>query len=696
MKKSFLLFLLMCYSVMAQTTKTKVACVGDSVTFGMLLENREQTCYPAQLQKMLGDTYEVGNFGKNGATLLSKGHRPYIEQEEYKNAIAFAGDLVIIHLGLNDTDPRNWPNHKEHFFQNYLDLIGDFRKANPNAKIWICRMTPITHKHARFPSGTRDWYWQIQQEIEKIASYANVGLIDLQEVLYHRPDLLPDALHPSAEGAHLIAKRVFGALTGNFGGFSLPEIYSDNMVLQRNKTIDLQGVANANDEVSVKLLQTTQHGKAVQTIQEKSVKTDASGKWVLALKPVSAGEGFELSFSVNGKVVKRLKNVAFGEVFLCSGQSNMAFPLHNEAEFNKEKEYSLKNVRIFDMKPRREVVATEWDLPVLDSINRLNYYKSTNWKEMSSANAKKFSAVAYHFANKLSEELKVPVGLIHNAIGGSNLESWVDRKTLEHEFHEILKDWKKNDFIQDWVRERGSQNIKKSTHTEQRHPFEPAYLYEAGILPLKNYNIAGVLWYQGESNAHNIETFERLFPLFVGSWRKYFNNEKLPFYVVQLSAINRPSWGWFRDAQRKLSEKIPQVFMAVSSDRGHQTDVHPTRKREVGERLAFQALHHQFGKKKIVPSGPMFKKVSFEKGTAFVEFDFAQGMKGENNQPIKGFEIAETDGLFFPAQVEVKGKKLRVWSEKVANPKYIRYSFAPFNDANLVNEANLPASTFRN
>lgn len=694
--KRILIITMMLFSVLTQAQKKKkikVACVGDSVTYGYLLENREQTSYPSQLQVMLGDTYEVGNFGKSGATLLSKGHRPYVEQEEYKKAIEFAGDLVVIHLGLNDTDPRNWPNHKEHFFKNYLDLIDSFKKANPQAKIWICRMTPITYKHKRFVSGTRDWYGEIQKEIERVAKYANVGLINLQEALYNRPDLLPDALHPNTEGATLIAKKVFGALTGNYGGVKIPEIYTDNMVLQRNKPIEFQGTANANDVISVTIQK--KEGKKVVPLQQVTTSTQANGKWNVSLNQLPVGTDYEIIFSVNKKKIKHLKNVAVGEVFLCSGQSNMAWTLKNSAEFNKENDYTLKNIRVFDMKPRREVLAQEWDLPVLDTINKLGYYKPTNWKELSSQTAKDFSAVAYYFGKTLSDSLNVPIGLIHNAIGGSNLESWVDRKSLEYEFPEIMQDWKKNDFIQDWVRERATQNVKKSELADQRHPFEPAYLFESGILSLNNYTINGVIWYQGESNAHNIETFERLFPLFVNSWRSHFNNENLPLYFVQLSSMNRPSWGWFRDSQRKLSEKLPNVYMAVSSDKGHKTDVHPRNKREIGERLAYLTLYHQFQKKAFLPSGPLFKSVIFEGDTAVVSFDYAEGLQGKNGEPIVGFEVASEEGLYFPAQAEVLGDKVKVYSEKVKQPKFIRYAFAPFTQANLVNKANLPASTFK-
>jgi sialate O-acetylesterase len=179
----------------------RVACIGNSVTYGYGHQNPAVTSYPTRLGEMLGDGYEVRNFGHSGATLLNHGHRPYTQQQAYRNAVAFAPDKAIIHLGLNDTDPRNWPNYRDEFIPDYLALIDTLRKANPEVEVWVCRMTPIFHGHRRFKSGTRDWHAQIQTAIEEVAHLANVHLIDLHEPLYHRPDLFADALHPNAEGA---------------------------------------------------------------------------------------------------------------------------------------------------------------------------------------------------------------------------------------------------------------------------------------------------------------------------------------------------------------------------------------------------------------------------------------------------------------------------------------------------------------
>lgn len=159
----------------------------------------------------------------------------------------------------------------------------------------------------------------------------------------------------------------------------------------------------------------------------------------------------------------------------------------------------------------------------------------------------------------LQDSLNVPVGLICNAVGGSPTEAWIDRSTLEYQFPSILKNWTQNDFIQEWVRGRALTNMQKRTDNLQRHPYEPCYLYEAGIRTLEQYPIKGVIWYQGESNAHNMDAHKKLFRLLVESWRRNWQSPELPFYFVQLSSLNRPSWPWFRDSQRQLMLQIPHT-----------------------------------------------------------------------------------------------------------------------------------------
>lgn len=676
----------------------KVACVGNSVTFGYGLENPEKESYPVQLQQLLGENYLVKNFGKSGATLLRKGHRPYNEQEEYRNAIDFAGDIVVIHLGLNDTDPRDWPNYGDDFIKDYFTLIQDFREVNPNCKVFVCRMTPIGHNHWRFKSGTRDWYWKIQHCIEAVAEQADCQLIDLQEILYHRPDLFPDALHPTKEGAGIIARQVYQAITGDFGGLRMPDFYSDNMVLQRDIPLTISGKANAGDQISV-LLRKPEKRKAKE-IQTQQTMAGKDGRWSVTLNPMVAGTNYTLtirSASANSSNTEiTYKNIAFGEVWLCSGQSNMVFRVDQsiEDEQNEIKNYLATNpdIRLFNEKCNWLTNDYEWPETALDSVNRLMHFAPAKWEMCNGQNTTEFSAVAFQFGKMLSDSLNVPIGLILNAVGGSPTESWIDRKTLEFEFPDMFYNWKDSDFIQQWVRDRAKKNIAKSANKLQRHPYEPCYLFESGILPLQGCVIKGVIWYQGESNAHNIETHEKLFPLLVQSWRNCFG-EHLPFYFVQLSSHDRPSWPAFRNSQRLLMSKLENTGMAVCSDFGDRYDVHPRHKKVVGQRLARWALHDLYGFD-VVPSGPLFNSIETKDNAIFVSFDYAEGLHASDGKALRTFEIAEQEGQFVPANAEVVGNQVKVWNDSIQNPRFVRYGWQPTTDANLVNGDGLPASTF--
>lgn len=684
----FVCLLLLALSPLTARERIKVACVGNSVTFGYGLKNREVESYPSRLQALLGDEYEVRNFGHSGATLMRRAYRPYTEQQAYRDAIDFAADWVVIHLGLNDTDPRAWPNYRDEFVTDYLSLIEDFRRANPDCKIWICRMTPISHRHHRFKSGTRDWYWMEQERIELVSKVAGTGLIDLQKPLYSRPDLLPDALHPNAEGACVMAHTVFSALTGDFGGLRMPEIYSDGMVLQRGRPLEIKGTADSGEKVTVRLAG-----------QKKSAVAGPDGSWSVSLEPLAAATGLTLNVSTP-KHQLRYNDVAVGEVWLCSGQSNMAFmtrsmvpPERSEALETAERQ--TKNVRLFNMRARWYTDNVTWDKEVYDSLNRLQYFHPTVWEHSSKASADSFSAVGLTFGQMLADSLEVPVGLILNAVGGAATESWIDRKTLEFEFPDILYDWLRNDFIQGWVRERAAFNIKDAENPLQRHPYEPCYLFEAGIEPLERFPVRGVIWYQGESNAHNIEAHERLFPLLVQSWRSNWNDPDMPFLFVQLSSLDRPSWTWFRDSQRRLAESVPSCAMAVSSDRGDSLDVHPRRKLDVGRRLAAQALYNVYGDKNVVPSGPMARYASIDGGQVVLAFDWADGLRSSDGQELRTFELAGEDERFHPAKASVDGSRVRLDCPAVPSPKWVRYGWQPFTRANLANRALLPASTFR-
>ena len=751
MKRLLIFALLLLPLSLLAKEKLRVACVGNSVTYGYGLRDREHTAYPVVLQQLLGSLYDVQNFGHSGATLLRHGHRPYTQLPEFRQALDFKADLVVIHLGLNDTDPRNWPNYGDEFIGDYRALIDSFRVANPKARIWICLMTPIFHRHPRFQSGTRDWHEAIQQTIRRIAATADVGLIDLHTPLYSHPDLFPDALHPNAEGAAILARTVYSALTGDYGGLQPSPMYGNNMVLQRGDSIELHGTANAGDVVSVTF-----------NDQQRSATTSADGRWCVAFPSVAAGGPYRLTFeslpqplrkegSRKWKRVKSSKSqkrpsstntitfdsVYVGEVWLCSGQSNMEMKtLPPAPPYMEGSDYSSGNhpqsTKLSTPLPGREGQGgesaggglfllplstlyptdnVEWSAAVCDLVNHLRLLRKPHWQAATPETIKDFSAIAYHMGRMLADSLQVPVGIICNAVGGTTTESWIDRHTLEQKLPNILTDWYFGDYGQPWARGRALKNIAQAVNVEkdgkaqpdlnrtrrQRHPYEPCYMFEAGIQPLDHYNIKGVAWYQGESNAHNIELHERLFRLLRDSWRQYFRNRYLSFHYVQLSGLNRPSWPAFRDSQRRLANSNLSQ-MVVSHDCGDSLDVHYRLKQPVGERLARTALLNTYGHKQAGESPRVLGADRYQGGVRVAFHGIHDGNKGlhaSTGDHIIGFEVAGPDGIFHPAEARVDGLFVLLSCPEVAEPAEVRYAWQPFTRANLVNSFGLPASTFK-
>lgn len=684
----FIIFILLTpFLTEAQEAKTKIACIGNSVTYGLTLSDPGTESYPALLQKKMGNSYDVKNFGHSGATLLKKGHNPFYKTKEFADAIRFKADIAVIDLGLNDTDPRDWPNFRDEFMPDYNWLIDTLRSTNPKMKIFVCTMTPIFTGHPRFMSSTFTWYWMIQKLIPRIAENNHAWLIDLYEAFHDRPDLITDhpTLHPNKAGAAKLSEVVYQHITGDFGGLRLTDIFTDNMVLQRERPIVIWGTANTGTKVSV-----------VFKGQEKSVSTGSDGKWKVSFPELSASAIPE-QITVESDTRKiELHNILVGDVWLASGQSNMFFPLSaatggKEAAANANPGQSL---RLFKYVPYAETDAVAWDSVVLEKANTLDFFHG-QWKLNEPSATGEFSAVAYWFGKKIQQEENIPIGIIELAVGGSPQISWLSRLTLEADplFEPALNDWRHSDYIMQWCRQRADLNLKNTDFKYQRHPYDPAFNFEAGVAKIINFSVKGVIWYQGESDAENAELFGKLFPVFVRDWRQQWGYD-FPFYYVQLSSINRPSWPYFRDMQRQMLAKVPNSGMVVTSDLGDPDNVHYADKQPVGIRLADMALNHSYGRKDVVPNGPMAERVYEKNNHIEIEFSNGTGMRASDGKPLRGFKILDPDGNIFPVAAIIKNEKVVI--DLTGNRKAVKvmYGWEPFTRANLVNRAGLPAGTF--
>lgn len=472
-------------------------------------------------------------------------------------------------------------------------------------------------------------------------------------------------------------------ITGNFGGLKLAPVFRNQMVFQQKSVIRIWGKANSGNEVS---------GTFDKQV-EKCV-TSESGDWALTFDPVSSGGPYTLKVSA-GKQTILLNDILVGELWICAGQSNMEFPRKDAANASVDISKSTNtNIRLYNLKGIVRPDDTKWDSLSLDKINKLEFLEG-KWKYCDLENAGDFSAIGYYFGKMLYENLNVPVGIIQVTVGGAPIEAFIDRKTLEFDPYlvDVLNKWKQNDLIMDWCRERAALNISLSKNEFQRHPFEPAYIYEAGIQDLAGLPLSGVIWYQGESNVHNAEHYRRAFPALVESWRKTFNHPEMPFYFAQLSSLNRPSWPYFRDVQRQLSLSVPHSGMVVTSDLGDSLNVHPKRKREVGERFAKLALAKVYGQK-LIGSGPEILGFRQTGEQIIIQFKPASKLKTSDGMTLRELEIAGPNGVFMPAKASIEGNEIVIQTQ-IKEIQKIRYGWNPFSSGNLVNEAGLPASTFK-
>lgn len=464
-------------------------------------------------------------------------------------------------------------------------------------------------------------------------------------------------------------------------------IFSNQMVLQRDYKIPVWGTAIPNTEVHV-------------IFKETSVSTmsDANGNWKLYFEKQDAGGSFQMIIASKDETIQ-FNDILIGDVWLASGQSNMHLDLKRTLNGEEvAKKANNPNIRIYNMKPTyptgKDGVHT---LEELGKIQNNNYFNTNGWVKITPENVLYFSAVAYYFAEKLQDELDIPIGIIHNAVPGSPIESWLSDKVIDNdvEISNFAKQrWEDKEDEKDAMITTAKNQISLSESENQKHPWMPSYDYINGIQPIKNTPIKGGIWYQGESNAEHPEMYKSMFNKMVALWRSDFNID-FPFYYVQLtSREDRPSWPEFRNAQRELLDIVPNSRMAVISDVGDRQDTHAKNKQPVGERLALLALGDTY---KIINDfeSPTFNKIKFLKNKGFIQFKGNFGAL-KKSEEIIGFEISDDNINFEQLDIQIRKKSVEFkFPKKYQKPIYIRYGWKPFTEANLVSKKGLPVSTFK-
>ncbi|MEI6070473.1 MAG: sialate O-acetylesterase [Verrucomicrobiae bacterium] len=485
---------------------------------------------------------------------------------------------------------------------------------------------------------------------------------------------------------------------------SLAPVFQDHMVLQREMPVPVWGTANPGEAVKVSFQS-----------QARETKAGKDGKWSVTLDPLTtSAQGLELT--VQGENTLKLADVLVGEVWICSGQSNMEFMLKGGNNSYAEVEKANHPlIRLFNMKG-----ATWTGKPYTkEETERLlgnEPFFTATWAASSPESAKEFSAVGYFFGRELNETQKVPVGLINNAVGGSPSESWTSREALsaDPQLRPVLEgDWL--DLINyDWCRNSAKQSLApwyeeaakakaQGAAIPQRpgHVFAPTFLYEKDLLPLAPMAFRGVIWYQGESNDRDGFAYAKKFQTMIQCWRKLWGRD-FPFLFVQLPdfgkdiqdrpriTYNERSWALVRESQR-AALALPATGMAVAVGLGEPNNIHPTNKQDVGHRLALLARQQVYGEK--VVTSPMYQSMKIDGDRIILSFsNVGNGLLAQDGI-LPSFVIAGTDKKFYLAEAAIEGETVVVRSDKVPAPVAVRYGWAANPECDLYNKPVAPART---
>lgn len=441
----------------------------------------------------------------------------------------------------------------------------------------------------------------------------------------------------------------------------LSSMFSDSMVLQQCTVVKLNGISKPNTEIKIT---TSWDNKSV------SAKSDLDGQWLAEVKTVSAGGPYKITFDDGDKLI--LKDVYLGEVWLCSGQSNMEMPVKGKKGQPVLESNEVIANAIPDIPIRMFTVGQNPTIEKVDTV-------SGKWLVNSPKNVANFSAVAYFFGLRLYKTLRVPIGLINTSWGGSNIESWMPYDTLKYDSDISFKHLKSN------VIPKNPQH-------------KASLLYNGMIYPLRNTSVKGVIWYQGESNVSRYQKYINQQKAFVSHLRTLFGNENLPFYYVQIAPHgnkNNQNLPYMREAQMKCEALIPNSGMAVILDSGEENCIHPASKRVVGNRLAYLALLNDYGQEGIDAYAPLYSKKEINGNKITLYFNRADMGLTSFGKELKNFEIAGEDKIFYKAKARIEGAKVIVWSEEVQSPLEVRYAFHNFVEGDLFGISGLPVSSFR-
>ncbi|MFT4734236.1 MAG: sialate O-acetylesterase [Algoriphagus sp.] len=474
----------------------------------------------------------------------------------------------------------------------------------------------------------------------------------------------------------------------------LPAIFGDHMVLQQKQNNPVWGWAEPSEKVTVEI-----NGQSHSTI------TNANGSWRVILRPIPAGGPYKMYIEGESSVFF-FDDVLVGEVWICSGQSNMQWELKNTNSGELAiAAANYPNIRLITV-PR-----------VGTSETQDNFEGS--WEATSPETAADFSAIGYFFGQRLHHALNVPIGLIDNAWGGSAAEAWVNRDVIEADknYADLMTSWKKleqtysyDEEIKKWQKAVVAWEGNKKEENMPRKPgnlltgnHRPANIYNGVLHPTIGYGIKGVIWYQGESNAGRSYQYRDLFPLMIRNWRTEWKQGDFPFYYVQLADFMDESvqpeesgWAELREAQTMTKDKLSNVGEAVIIDLGEGRDIHPRNKQTVADRLVRIALARDYHKA-IIYEGPSYKSMEIKGDKILLTFEnVGKGLYAFDTKEPVGFAMAGSDTKFVWADAKIiSSNQMEISSESISNPISVRYAWANNPVCNMYNRDGLPMTPFR-
>ena len=503
----------------------------------------------------------------------------------------------------------------------------------------------------------------------------------------------------------LIVYLLFSTQTGVYSDVTLPRVIGSNMVLQRNMQAPIWGWASPGEEVMIAL---STEAEDIEPISTTTAVADAEGNWQIKLPAMAAGGPYTLQ--IKGSNTLELTNVLFGEVWVCSGQSNMQWSVNaskdNEAEIAAA---MYPKIRLFYI-PRVPSGLPQQDV-------------EADWYETTPETIPQFSAVAYYFGRKLYKNLDVPIGLINTSWGGTRIEPWTPPvgfagipalASISNEVEDVQANYRtqlpdKVNAIEAWLAETRKaleNDAQLKPMPDNTHPFahqgRPTALYNGMVHPIVPYGIRGALWYQGESNLRDGRMYHEKMKARINGWREVWGQGDFPFYFVQLAPFNyggRNASPFFLpqiwEAQT-ATLALPNTGMAVTTDIGNLRDIHPRNKQDVGRRLALWALAKDYGRDDVTYSGPLYKSMTVEGDTIRLAFaHVGSGLTSRDDEPLTWFQIAGEDKEFVEANATIDGDTVIVSSDAIANPVAVRFGWHQSAEPNFVNKEGLPASPFR-